>query len=326
MSIITVYSNPHASGSSHQFLPEDLRKYFFRHNIQFRSPTSHEDLISMVNLDREAGIDCIFSIGGDGTAHTIAQQLIGAKTKLLVLPGGTANDFAEELGTNKSIQKLANVFHARTTKKIDIIQVNGRYLMTNGGMGIAHEVARQVNQYRKSSAIFNKALKMAGKNTYSLVFAKQLMLSQYKLHKVFIDSPDFPLLDKKVHTPLILVNNQPKLAGRFPVAPMTRNNDGKFNVTIFKHKNKLDFIKCVSIFLRGEFPETDENLIHFETDKLEIMSLTSETLNFFGDGELFAPNKELKIGVIPSALEVYSLFEDLNFCGGVSLDQIPLIQ
>jgi diacylglycerol kinase (ATP) len=327
MSIITVYQNPHASGASFEFKPLDLKKYFFRHEIKFRSPSSYSDLVEMVKADRDTGVDCIFSIGGDGTAHTIAQQLIGGNTKLLVLPGGTANDFAEELGTNKNIQKLASVFHARTTKKIDIIKVNDRYLMTNGGMGIAQEVAREVNQYRKSSALFNQALKFAGKNTYSLLFAKQLMLSPYKLYDIFVDSPDFPLLDRKVKSPLILVNNQPKLAGRFPVAPTTRNNDGKFNVTIFTHENKLDFIKCVSIFMRGEFPEKDEKLIHFETDKVEMMSLTNEALNFFGDGENFTPSLELKIGLIPSALEVYSVFEDLNLCGsGMSLDKIPLIQ
>lgn len=327
MSTISIYQNPHASGANHQFLAEDFKKYFFRYNVEFRAPASYEDLIALVRADRDAGIDCIFSVGGDGTAHTIAQHLVGGNTKLLVLPGGTANDLAEELGTNANLKKLASVFHSRTTKKIDIISINDRYLMTNGGLGVAQEVARQVNTYRKEFQAFNMALKFAGKNTYQLLFAKEMLLSKFKMYDLFINSPDFPLLEKRVRSPLILVNNQPKLAGKFNVAPKTRNDDGKFNVTIFTHEERFDFLRCVTTFMSGKFPENDERLIHFETDSLEILSLNQENLNFFGDGELFPATKELKIKVIPSALEVYSMKENLNLCGAsMSLDNIPYIQ
>lgn len=292
-----------------------------------RSPKSHEDLIGLVKADRLSEVDCIFSVGGDGTAHTIAQQLIGAKTKLLVLPGGTANDLAEELGTNSNIRKLAGVFHARTTKKIDIIRINDRYLMTNGGLGIAQEVAKQVNLYRKQYQLFNMALKLAGKNAYKFLFAKEFFLSNFKLYSLYVDSPDFPGLDKKIQSPLVLVNNQPKLAGRFAVAPFTKNNDGKFNVTIFTHTDRLEFGKCVLSYMNGIVPANDKNLIYFETDSLDITSLNSDTISFFGDGEVFPPTKDLSIRIIPSALEVFSTNDNLNFCGGsLSLDKIPLLQ
>lgn len=325
MGTISVYQNPHASGATHSFNQAELRKYFFRHEVLFRSPATKAELIAMINLDKTSGIECIFSIGGDGTAHTIAQELIGGQTKLLVMPGGTANDFAQELGTNSNLRKVAHVYHAQTTRKVDIIKINDRYLMTNGGIGIAQEVARQVNSYRKESMIFKEILKAAGKNTYSLLFMKHLLLSKFKLHNVYVESPDFPLLERRVSSPLILVNNQPKLAGRFPVAPFTRNNDGKFNVTIFAHDNRFDFIKAVSVFLRGGFPENDKKLIHFETDSLKLMSIGSGKLNFFGDGENFDEAQELNISLIPQALEVYSDQDAQNLCGGYSLDEIPHI-
>lgn len=326
MAHISVYLNPHASQAQHKFQADEIKKYFFRQEIRFKSPGSEEELIQLIRQDRDEGVECIFSIGGDGTAHTIAQNLVGSKTKMLVLPGGTANDFAAELGTNSNLRKLASIFHARTTREVDIIKINDRYLMTNGGIGIAQRVASDINKMRKEVPFFKGFLKSAGKNAYSFMFIKQIMTSKFELVNVFIDSPNLPTLKKKIMSPLILVNNQPRLAGKFPVAPGTRNDDGKFNVTIFMHDNKLDFIKSSSSFLRGVYPENDKKLISFETDTLKMMSLDHRDLAFFGDGEMFKPSKELDISIVPKGLTVYSNNEDIVLCPSYSLDNIPTIQ
>lgn len=326
MGQISVYLNPKASQASYNFEVQEIKKFFFRHEINFYTPSSEEELIEKVKLDKESGIDCIFSIGGDGTAHTIAQNLIGGNTKLLVLPGGTANDLASELGTNSNLKKLAHIFNAKTTKRVDIIQVNGRFLMTNGGIGIAHEVAQQVNTYRKKFSLFTGFLKSAGKNAYSAMFVKHLLSARFNLHHVEIDSPDFPLSNKQLKSPLILINNQPMLAGKFPVAPETKNNDGLFNVTIFLHTNRLEFIKTATQFLQGKYPENDKNLVSFETNSFKMKSVDGEDLHFFGDGENFAPTSTIDVSIIPQGLEVYSHHDDLILCTGYSLDQIPPIQ
>jgi diacylglycerol kinase family enzyme len=326
MAHISVYLNPHASQAMHKFQAEELKKYFFRQEIRFQSPETKDELIELIKKDREENVECIFSIGGDGTAHTIAQHLIGTKTKLLVLPGGTANDFAAEMGTNLNLKNLAGIFHARSTRQVDVIKVNERFLITNGGIGIAYKVAQEVNKLRQDMGAFKKLLRTAGKHTYALMFIKQIMTSKFELHDVYMDSPDMPLLDKRVRSPLILINNQPRLAGKFPVAPETKNNDGKFNVTIFLHKNKLDFIKSSSAFLRGQYPHGDKDILQFETDSLKMLSLNDKDLNFFGDGENFTPGRELDISVIPKGLEVYSNNDDIIFCSSYSLDTIPVIQ
>lgn len=327
MNQISVYLNPQASQSLHEFQAEEIKKYFFRQDIKFSTPTSVEELVEFVRKDREQGVDCIFSIGGDGTAHTIAQNLVGSKTKLLVLPGGTANDFAAELGTNSNLGKLASIFHAHTTREVDIIKVNDKYLMTNGGIGIAQKVAQKVNKLRKETTFFKRFLKGVGKNSYSVMFVKELMSQKFELLEVFVDSPDMPMLEKRVKSPLILINNQPRLGGKFPVAPNTRNDDGKFNVTIFLHTNKLDFIKSSTSFLLGKYPEHDKNIIQFETTSLSLISLSDKDLSFFGDGENFEPTKELNFGIIPKGLEVYCNNDNMLLCPhSYSLDTIPVIQ
>jgi len=325
MSSISVYLNPKASGASHSFSIEELRKYFFRHELRINTPGSLEEMIALVTRDRDNQTECIFSIGGDGTCHTIAQVLVGSKTKLMVLAGGTANDFADEIGTNGALKKLAHIFHAQSTKKVDMINVNGKFLMSNGGIGIAQEVASLVNKYRKDSRIFQTFMKTSGKHAYQAIFAKHLLLSKFSLQKVRIEcDADSPCHNKSFEAPLILINNQPKLGGTFHVAPDTRNTDGKFNVTIFTHDNRFDFIRTAMVFLTGGHALDDKRIIRFETDKLKLISETSESLNFFGDGETWTPSPEINISVHPEGLEVYSPVEEITG-KGYSLDKIPLL-
>jgi diacylglycerol kinase family enzyme len=281
-------------------------------------------MITLVKRDRDSKTDCIFSIGGDGTCHTIAQHLVNSQTKLMVLAGGTANDFADEIGTCGALKKLAYIFHAQSTKKVDLINVNGKYLMSNGGIGIAQEVAALVNQYRKNSDLFQSFLKASGKHAYQAVFAKHLLSSPFKLNKVFLESPDLPVLNKQFVSPLILINNQPKLGGSFHVAPETKNTDGKFNVTIFTHDNRFDFIRTALVFMTGGLAEDDKKIIRFETDSLKMMSVSDSPLTFFGDGETWEPTMELDISVIPQAIEVFSSVDEITG-KGYSLEEIPLL-
>lgn len=324
MSTISVYLNRRASQSSHQFKIDELKKYFFRYEIKINEPKNFDELISSVISDRDNNVEYIFSIGGDGTAHSIAQHLVGSKTKLLVLPGGTANDFAEEVGTKEGIKRISYIFHAKSTRKVDVLNVNDRYLITNGGIGIAQEVATKVTKARNGSNLFKAFTKLAGKNTYTSVFAQHILMSKFKLYSVSLESKDSPLSNNNIKSPLILVNNQSKLAGKYPIAPNTKNNDGKFNVSIFLHDNKMDFIKCVSSIIRGVIPEKDRKLVQFETDSLKLKSLNGEKLLFFGDGEDWIPSTELNIEVLKNSLEVFSKEDDISL-SGYSLDEVPEI-
>lgn len=283
-----------------------------------------EEMVEMVKRDRDNKVEVIFSIGGDGTCHTIAQHLVGGQTKLMVLPGGTANDFADELGTNSALKKLAHIFHSQSTKKVDLIDVNGKYLMSNGGVGIAGEVATMVNSYRNEYELFQSFMKFSGKHAYQAVFAKKILTSKFKLHEVSLESPDFPLSHQRVFSPLILINNQPKLAGSMYVAPETSNTDGKFNVTIFTHTNRFEFLKTALVFLTGGYPYDDKKVVSFETDTLQIKSLNDESLSFFGDGENWEKTLLLNIKVRSQGLEVYSPVDEI-VGKGYSLDEIPFL-
>ncbi|HXH31164.1 MAG TPA: diacylglycerol kinase family protein [Bacteriovoracaceae bacterium] len=325
MARISVYTNSQASRSKAQFSKEEFKNFFFRHELNYYSPATLDLLHEQLTIDIESGVDYIISVGGDGSANTISQRLIGKSTKLLVLPGGTANDFAHELGTSCSLRKAFQIFNSSEIKKIDAININGRYMVTNGGIGIASEVARTVDKMRKKSPLFKKMMKYLGKETYSLVYAQQLLAKAFATHSLFVESKDLPLMDPRITTPLVLINNQEFIGGKFRVAPHTRNTDGKFNVAIFLHESKLDFMKCTLQMMQGIYPKNDKKLISFETDQIIINSLNEKPLRFFGDGEMFDEAHILNISMEAGALNVCSLNEEAMIHQDHPLQDIELI-
>ncbi len=324
MAKISVYINDRASGTSKLDWEYELHKFLFRHDVSYYSPFDLESLKAQLTTDLYNGTEYIFSIGGDGTANLITQFLALSDIKLMVIPTGTANDFASELGTNEDIKKIIQIFRHQTSKKIDLIKINESYMFSNGGIGLAANVALKVNKYRKRVSLFKQVMKKMGANTYSMILGKELFLKPINIYKLRIHSPDFPLFDDVVETPMLLINNQSKVGGKFNIAPNTTNDDGKFNVSILLHKNKRDLFQFIFKTLMDQPDTADPNFITFETNQISITNESEEILPFFGDGEVLEKAQSFDIRLLKQAINVCAYQDHLMYSNRYSLDEVTL--
>ncbi len=319
MQNISVYLNSRASNSDVDWKSK-IDSALFRSNIEYKAPAGLNQLYNELDLDIENNVDAIMSIGGDGTVNTIIQRLAGTDVGLFVIPGGTANDFAQVLGASQNIKKMSQTIRQNIRKKIDLIMINDRFMATNGGIGFASEVAREINELRHEYPQFKNFMKLSGKSVYSMFLAKKLLMKEIKTYKFKIESSN---MNETINGPLILINNQPILGGTFNVAPHTVHNDGKFNITIFKHTNRLELVSALIKILNNDFPYDDKNIVSFETDRVKIELLEEKNgLSFFGDGEVFKEERVWDIKLYPQFLTVFSPNDqrDLtNICTKVSL-------
>lgn len=302
MQNISVYLNERASNGTKDW-KKQITNGFFRSNIMYRNPHNIEELYHMLDIDIVNKVDAILSVGGDGTVNTIIQKVAGTEIGLFVVPGGTANDFARALGSSSNIKQMTQTIRKDLKKKIDLISINGKMMATNGGLGFASEVAEEINQLRLSFPQFKKFMKWSGSNIYSLFLAKKLLNLEIKAHQFKIESAEY---SNTIQSPLILVNNQTSLGGYFNVAPHTNNQDGKINITIFTHQNRLELIKCILEILVGNYPLNDKNIITFETNAIQIDLLSEEKIPFFGDGEILNKSNSWDIKCHANILTVYS--------------------
>ena len=305
MQKITIYLNKQASNTSYSHWKKRITRQLFRSELIFRTPSSIEELNQNLQEDIQNKVDAIISVGGDGTANTLIQNMANTDVGLLVIPAGTANDLASELSDPKDIEKIIQCVRLQTQKKIDLININGSYMATNGGIGLGGVVAAKINDLRKDYPLFKKVMKFSGDKIYSLFLGYEILSDSLEYYNLDIKSPKF---NGEVEAVAVLVNNQSTLAGSFIVAPGTSNSDGKFNVSLFTHPTKKALLKALIEVSRGTLPKSDPYYTSFETTELEINNLNPDrSISFFGDGEVFTPSNRWEIRIEEKALTVYAV-------------------
>ncbi len=303
MQEISVYLNKTASNGQSEFWRKGLDRYLFRSQINWRTPKDRIELKEMIQADILDKVAGIVSIGGDGTVNTIIQNMAGSDVGLLVLPGGTANDLANELGHDRNLKHLVQSIREKNLKKVDLIKINDCFMVTNGGIGFGGDVAMKINNLRKQFPSFRRVMKVSGKRIYSLFVAQELMGLRLKRYPIKITTDD-NVLDVDAVT--VLINNQKTLAGSFKVAPNTDNTDGKVNVIVLTHKSRKDLISCVLNVALEKMPLDDPHFYTFETSKLSLEMKNGEKVSFFGDGEILGHSEKFEIEVMKQALTLFT--------------------
>jgi diacylglycerol kinase family enzyme len=90
----------------------------------------------------ELGCTAIVAGGGDGTLSAVASRIVGSATLLGILPLGTLNHFAKDLGiTLDTTQALATIAEGHATA-VDVGEVNGRFFLNNSSLGLYPDIVR----------------------------------------------------------------------------------------------------------------------------------------------------------------------------------------
>ena len=82
------------------------------------------------------GAEMVVAGGGDGTISCVAGALAGTDTKLGVLPLGTLNHFARDLGIPTKLEDAAKLLASGKARAVDVADVNGRVFVNNSAIGL----------------------------------------------------------------------------------------------------------------------------------------------------------------------------------------------
>lgn len=98
----------------------------------------------------EPGIDAVVAAGGDGTQSAVATALAGTSMTMGVLPLGTLNHFAKDLGIPQTLDEAAAVIATGNVRSVDVARVNGRVFVNNSSIGVYPHVVRQRDQMQET--------------------------------------------------------------------------------------------------------------------------------------------------------------------------------
>ncbi|MGQ0571842.1 MAG: diacylglycerol/lipid kinase family protein [Armatimonadota bacterium] len=227
--------------------------------------------------------DVLLAVGGDGTAHEVANGLMASSQRpaLGVIPVGTGNDFARALGLPREPVAAAAALVTARPRAIDLGEVNGRYFLTIAGAGFDGEVARQVNAWPK---VFG------GTVMYVLGILK--MLATYRPVEVEI-TVDGAVSRERLF--LIAVGNTAWNAGGMWLVPSARPDDGVLHAVIAGPLSRFEMLVVLPKVFSGR------HLTHRKVRQVqgrEIHVTGSTSLAIQADGE--------SIGTLPAVFRVHA--------------------
>lgn len=100
----------------------------------------------------EAAVDCadaIVAAGGDGTINEVVSGVVGADIPIGIIPMGTANVLALELGLPRRAEGIAEIISAGATRRLHLARVNGRRFMLMVGAGFDGQVVHAIGARMK---------------------------------------------------------------------------------------------------------------------------------------------------------------------------------
>jgi diacylglycerol kinase (ATP) len=99
---------------------------------------------------REKGADLIFVWGGDGMVQRCADALAGTGATMAILPAGTANLFATNLGIPEDLAEAVRVGVHGRRRRLDLGKVNGEHFAVMAGAGFDGEMIRDADKGLKN--------------------------------------------------------------------------------------------------------------------------------------------------------------------------------
>jgi YegS/Rv2252/BmrU family lipid kinase len=132
------------------------------------------ELRRLVGEAVESGCDTLVAGGGDGTINTAASAVVGRNITLGVLPLGTLNHFAKDLGIPLNLDEAAKIILNGNWCRVDVGEVNGRIFLNNSSLGVYPLIVRLRERYRatlrgKWLAAFWAALTVMRRNPFMAV-------------------------------------------------------------------------------------------------------------------------------------------------------------
>jgi diacylglycerol kinase family enzyme len=110
--------------------------------------TSGDRLREAAERAVEDGCETLVAGGGDGTINLAASVLVGRNIPLGVVPLGTLNHFAKDLGIPLELEEAVRVILEGAVCRVDVGEVNGRVFINNSSLGVYPAIVRLRERYQ----------------------------------------------------------------------------------------------------------------------------------------------------------------------------------
>lgn len=281
--------NPKSGSGSTKFVGQQFQRYLANKGFKVRAEitTSLEHACEMAT-NAAIDYDCkmVVVVGGDGTVREVAHGLEGSDKPMLIIPCGTENLLANELGIYDKLGKIINTFHAGLTRPLDLGSANGKCFTSIAGFGFDGEIVKRLSDGR------------AGHINYSDYFWpmwRTFWDYDFKPMKVQVDG-------EHIFTgpALVFVGNISRYALGLQILHYANYSDGLLDVCIYTCTSRPNLLKHSFKTVLKKHADSHD-VIYCQGKKITVTSEANIKTEIDGDP---GPDLPVEIKVIPQAVNV----------------------
>ena len=251
--------------------------------------SGHEDLAALARGAARQGCELVVAARGDGTVAGVADGLVGTETPLGILPLGTANVLARELGVPVDLDAACALLAGpHRTARLDAMEVGGRRYFTQVGVGLDALMIRDTPTEHK---------RRYGRVAYLWTAATRLLGLQPRHFLLQVDGRAV-----RVRASQVLVANSGTL-GQPPLrwGPDIRPDDGRLDVCIIRARTAWHYLRLAWNVAWGRH-KADPRLLYLVAGRSVAIG-TRKPLPVQADGEIIGQTP-IAVAVVPAAVQV----------------------
>lgn len=263
---------------------------------------SGAEILAAADAAVESGATLVVAGGGDGTQNAVAGKLVGRKIAMGVLPLGTLNHFARDLGIPQDLDAAVETVCTLHQRQVDVAEVNGKIFVNNSSLGLYPDIVHSREQQQRR----------LGRSKWAAFFwALLATIRRYPFLNVSIR------VDGALHqrrTAFIFVGNNAYQMEGFQIGARQRLDGGKMSFYVTNRSGRLALMRLMLRALIGRLRQATD------FDALEATEVLIETrhkrLRVATDGEVEMMSSPLQYRIRPGALTVIAPISPSNTPSG----------
>lgn len=225
--------------------------------------------------------------GGDGSVQRAVDTLAGSLVPLAIMPAGTGNLFATNLGIPKSVPEALEIALRGYVRALDLGRVNKEHFGVMMGVGLDAEMIKDADGGLKDAL---------GRLAYVWTGAKNINASRFEA-RVDIDGDRF----FKGPAGCVLIGNMGQLTGGIEAFPDAQPDDGVLDIGVITADSLLDWSRALGRTAMGQ--ATESPFVKITQGKRIDIKIDRRLLYEIDGGER-EKTKKLKVRVKPGTVRV----------------------
>lgn len=249
-----------------------------------------EHLLAAVDDAVRQGARLVIAGGGDGTVSAAASRLVDTEVALGVLPLGTLNHFAKDLGMPLELDAAIDVVAHGREVRVDVGEVNGHVFINNSSLGLYPDIVLDRERQRRRLG--------RGKWT-ALAAAAAHALRRYPVLSVRIGVNGEQLERRSAF--VFIGNNEYKMEG-FEIGERARLSGGELSLYVTQRTGRFGLLRLALRALTGRLRQASD--FDMLTASELVVRTPQRQLRVATDGEVRLLQIPLNYRIRPGALRV----------------------